>query len=220
MSESDGFFGGIKKILFKDESVSETTASSTSEQPKSNSPAVTIPATIESSSLSPDERMKEKVYKLLESLNQPGCDFLELWNATKENGEPTASSLKATFNTLKYVDKSLTKEKIITSGNYYKDELAKAIDSELNSKQTEKQQLEEEKQTKRQNLSAKVSDIEAQLKDLQEKLASTKEELSKIDADYEPKLKDIDQKMAIGKTTINTILQQMQSIITIVEKEF
>lgn len=219
--DSGGLFGGLKKLLFKED---ETTPVST---PQPETPAVketapVAPALVLSTETtfgSIDEQMRAKAYQLLESINQPGCDFLEVWNAAEENGGATGANIKSAFNALKYADKTLTKEKVLTTGAYYCDQLQKALDSDLAKKATQRQQLDAEKQRQRQQLSDTVTSLERQIADLQQSLTDKKKQLAELDSTFEPKMADLEQKMNTGKATISTIIQQMRNMLTVVEKE-
>lgn len=222
---SNSLFGGLKKLLFKDEFVAPGPPVNDTTQPErtvpvapqQNVPVKSFDAPATSGTV--DEQMKAKVYQMLESINQPGVDFLEVWNAAEENGGPTAQTVKMAYNTLKYADKSLTKEKLLSSGAYYIGELQKTIEADIQKKNAQRQHLEEEKSGKRQTLSTAVQDIERQIAELQKTLTARQNELSGLDATYEPKIQELQTKIATGKTAIYSMIQQMQSMLNIVEKE-
>jgi multidrug efflux pump subunit AcrA (membrane-fusion protein) len=163
--------------------------------------------------------MKAKAYQLLESINQPGVDFLEVWNASEEAGGINPQTVKATFSALKYADKTLTKDKLLTTGEYYCTQLQKAIDSDLQKKATERQQLEDRKAAERKQLATDISAVEAQLKALQQSLGEKQAQLTTLDASYEPKLRDLDEKISAGKATIDAMIREMQQLISIAKKE-
>lgn len=220
--ESGGLFGGLKRLLFKEDlsEPAQPVAPATSSQPTPQ--PVQPPATIteqETFTGTPDEQMRAKAYQLLESINQPGCDFMEVWNAAEENGGATGANIKSAFNALKYADKSLTKEKVLTSGAYYADELQKALDADIARKTAQRQQLDTEKQQQRQQLSDTVQSIEQQIADLQQSLTDKKNLLAELDNSYAPKITELEQKMSTGKATISAIIQKMRTMLSIVEKE-
>lgn len=226
-TQSGGLFGGLKKLLFKDDFVPQ--------QPEHNVPPP-LPVTPQQQAPPPlptasftqeskmttgtsDEQMRAKAYQLLESINQPGVDFLEVWNAAEENGGANAQSIKSAFNTLKYADKTLSKEKLMSTGVYYSNELQKALDADIAKKTAERQQLDSQKQQQRQALSGSVQSIEQQIADLQQSLTDKKKQLAELDASYEPKIADLELKMSTGRTTITAMIQQMRQMLSIVEKE-
>lgn len=234
--QSGGLFGGLKKFLFKDEETSGAAAASSGNTGNNNTQYNTPPPLPSSAATppplpaasftaeskvagNPDEQMRAKAYQLLESINQPGCDFLEVWNAAEENGGATAQNIKAAFNALKYADKTLTKEKVMSTGIYYANELQKALDADIAKKTAERQQLDTHKQQQRQSLSESIAATERQITELQQSLADKKKQLTELDAGYEPKIAELEQKMNTGRTTIIAMIQQMRQMLSIVEKE-
>jgi hypothetical protein len=229
---SGSLFGGLKKLLFKDEFIEQAAPTpvsppipdarpAQSQTPPPLPPSATglsadFGAPVTSNA---DEQLRTKAYQLLESINKPGVDFMEVWNAAEENGGVTAQNIRSAINALKYADKSLTKEKILTTGNYYFGELQKALDTDLARKAAQRQQLEAEKTQNRQNLSAGITDMEKQIAALQQSLADKKQQLAELDASYEPKMAEIERKMQSGKATITAVLQEMRAMLAIVEKE-
>jgi len=224
--QTGGLFSGLKKLLFKDEFSTPVTTTPTPTPPPL--PAAVPPplpaAAFSTESNLPatgvsDEQMRAKAYQLLESINQPGCDFLEVWNAAEENGGANAMNIKSAFNALKHADKTLTKDKVMSTGVYYANELQKALDAEVAKKTAERQQLEVQKRQQRQTLSDSVAAIEKQMADLQQSLTDKKKQLTELDAGYDPRFADLELKINTGKTTITTMIQQMRQMLSIVEKE-
>lgn len=225
MAEGNTLFAGLKKLLFKDDETTATQApapSASSPEPPPRQAPVSNPAP----SFVPrenipaeetDETTRAKAYQLLESINQPGVDFLEVWNAAAENGG--VSGLKAAFNALKYADKSLTREKVLSTGRYYTDALQKALDADLQKKAAQQKALEDEKATQRQSLGKEVSALEEQISGLQNTLSQKRSALAELDNSYEPRLRELEGKMASGKTTIEALLRQMQEVLAAAEKE-
>jgi hypothetical protein len=224
-NDTGGLFGGLKKLLFKegftDQASEPVSGDSGAGQP------VSVPHVNTDSVFSADKTvasgnaagMKAKAYQLLESINQPGVDFLEVWNASEEAGGINPQTVKATFSALKYADKTLTKDKLLTTGEYYCTQLQKAIDSDLQKKATERQQLEDRKAAERKQLATDISAVEAQLKALQQSLGEKQAQLTTLDASYEPKLRDLDEKISAGKATIDAMIREMQQLISIAKKE-
>lgn len=164
-----------------------------------------------------DDSTRAKAYQLLESMNQPGVDFLEVWNATSENGGP--AGLRAAFNALKFADKTLTREKVITTGRFYIDGLQKALQSDLERKAAQQRDLQEEKNRQREALGQEVASLEKQIADLQSRLLQKREALADMDSRYEPRLRELQQKMDSGKRTIEGMLRQMQALLQAAERE-
>lgn len=219
-------FSGLKRLIFKDTPETEAPASVPpppipEDRPARPTVAATAPPVFSDwpaqSHSGIDETTRAKAYQLLESINQPGVDFMEVWNATTENGGP--SGLKAAFNALKYADKTLTREKVITTGRFYIDSLQKALATDLEKKRSQQAQLEAEKATQHRTLTEAISGLEAQMAALQTALAEKREALAGLETQYAPKVQELEQKTQSGKVTIENLLQQMQNLLQVAERE-
>jgi hypothetical protein len=217
-----GLFGGLKRLLFKDDFVEVP--------PKEPTTPAAIPTGGGDSTAfgtntpnepmgETDSSMKAKAYQLLESINQPGVDFLEVWNASEEAGGINSQTVKTTFNALKYADKTLTKAKLLSTGEYYCAQLQKAIENDLQKKAAQREQLNQQKATERRDLADSITTVEKQISTLQQSLREKQAQLAALDATYEPRLRELDEKMTTGKATIDAMIKQMQSLIAIAQSE-
>ncbi|SHG02034.1 hypothetical protein [Pedobacter caeni] len=163
------------------------------------------------------KQMKLKVLEILEKINQPGIDFFEVWNAAAEMGSVNAGTLKAAFTSLKYVDKTLDKEKLSRTGQNYATELKKVIDKETAGKQTQKQNLEQNLVKEKASLTDEVQQIEKSILELREKLSLKQKDLNEINSKYEPQLLDIDNKIAIGNTAVAEVVADIQNALNLIE---
>jgi hypothetical protein len=221
-NSSGGLFGGLKKLLFKEDFSSLPSEGGAGAQASSAPPPADSGPSFgadNAPSQSNTDSMKAKAYQLLESINQPGVDFLEVWNATEEAGGINPQTVKTTFNALKYADKTLTREKLLSTGDYYCAQLQKAIDSDLQRKADQRQQLDQQKAAERRELSNGIAAIEKEISALQQNLVEKQRQLAALDANYEPKLRGLDEKMQAGRATIDAMIREMQSLIAIAQKE-
>lgn len=163
------------------------------------------------------KQMKVKVLEILEKINEPGLDFFEVWNAAAEMGSVNASSIKAAFTSLKYVDKTLDKNKLINSAERYTSELQKIIDKETTQKQQQKQDIEQSLIREKASLSDEITAIEKNIEELREKLNTKQKDLKEINNKYEPQLRDIDSKIAIGNTAVAEVVADIKNAIAIIE---
>jgi hypothetical protein len=165
------------------------------------------------------ESMKLKVYQLLESLNKPGVDFFEVWNAAVEMGGANAANLRAAFTSLKFADKSLSKERLLDTGNGYIASLQQVIRTEAQKRADEKAKLNQEKEQVRSSLSTEIRQIEEQIIALQQKLQAKQVERDQVDAKYDPRIQDIDQKIQSGQVSVNEVLAEMQEVMKIIQRD-
>ncbi|MCS4167019.1 hypothetical protein HS960_24145 [Sphingobacterium paramultivorum] len=167
------------------------------------------------------KEMKLKVYAILEKLNEQGVDFFEVWNAAAAMGKVEENTLKAAYTSLKFVDSSLTKDKLVATGTNYANKLKETIAKESEQKQAEKKKTEQDRTMEIANLNTEIKTITENIAKLQDDLQKKQVALEQINEKYEPRIKDIEQKINIGNaavdevvTEINTALQMINQSIT------
>ncbi|MEO6733041.1 MAG: hypothetical protein ABIN01_17590 [Ferruginibacter sp.] len=216
----EGILKGLKKILFTDSGREE--------------PMPTIaPAAAPAATITTDDRltvptdasgnnvkeMKLRVYQLLESINKPGCDFFEVWNASVEMGGANSGNIKAAYTSLKYADKTLTKDKLLETGDFYISSLTKVLDAETIKRQEEKDKLLVQKDQEKTSLTTEINELEKQIAALQKKLAEKKTQNEGINQKYQPQLEAIDAKISNGHQSVNSVINEMQQVVAIIQKE-
>ncbi|MBB6272682.1 hypothetical protein HDF26_003139 [Pedobacter cryoconitis] len=226
-NKSFGLLKSLKKLIFEDslepfvpevkpmagQPVVETkTGENVTKNPQTN-------LTQNTSALPPADvkQMKVKVLEILERINEPGMDFFEVWNAAAEMGSVNAGSIKAAFTSLKYVDKTLDKDKLVRTGQDYITELQKVIDKETSQKQLQKDSIEQNLIAEKANLTAEIQRLEQNIDELREKLNSRQKELKEINSKYEPQLQDIDAKITIGNTAVAEVITDIKNALNIIE---
>lgn len=214
----DGILKGLKKILFTN-SPDDPEQSVAAPSPASPIIADTNTGTPANEAGGNVKDMKLRIYQLLESVNKPGCDFFEVWNASIEMGGANSNNIKAAFTSLKYVDKSLNKEKLLETGEFYISSLVKVLDAEATKRKEEKNKLLSQKEQQKTNLSAEITDLERQIITLQNKLAEKKKESDSINDKYQPLISEIDQKITNGQQAVNNVVSEMQQVVSIIQKE-
>lgn len=223
-NQKGGFFSGLKKMIFKEEDVPLTTQQPEPAPVKASEQIVTEPRPVNAFGtnavpLEAREDAAKKAFQLIESINQPGVDFFEVWNAVEESGGEQAASLKQAFNTLKFADKSLTKEKLLSSGNYYKNELQKALDNDILKKNGEKTAITKKITESKASLTTEITSLEEQVKRLQKTIADKQAELSNLQTHWQPKLEEIEKKIQTGRHAIEGVIGKMQNLLALAEKE-
>lgn len=213
-----GILKGLKRVLFQHDHVTEEKGLT---EPQSVAGVKPSPAPKIESYFSEEgtKDMKLKVYQLLENLNKPGIDFFEVWNAAVEMGGANTNNIKAAFTSLKFADKTLDKARLLETGSGYVTALSSVIETETKKRMDEKLKLDKEKEQARTNLSNDIATIEQQISSLQEKLAIKKTELENIHAKYEPVISAIDVKIRSGQQSVNTVLQEMQQVMELINKD-
>ncbi|RAJ77428.1 hypothetical protein CLV59_107195 [Chitinophaga dinghuensis] len=222
---SFGILKSLKKLIFEDEPAAEASApAATPAAPAA--PEVRNPATysqtppplpITASPATDVKQMKIKVLEMLEKLNEPGVDFFEVWNAAAEMGAVDANTLKAAFTSLKYVDKTLTKEKLTATGKRYADQLQDIISRETTQKQQQKQSVEQQQVKEKESLVTEIQELERKLNELRQQLDNKQKDLREINGKYEPQLRDIDNKIAIGNNAVAEVIADIRKALDLIE---
>lgn len=239
MGESNQGFGngilkGLKRVLFTsapDENPNTTYPADPSAQtankpplpsPKvADNPVVMTPFPVAPSpEMGNDVKdMKLKVYQLLEQMNKPGVDFFEVWNAAVEMGGANANNLKSAFTSLRFADKSLSKSRLIESGNGYVKDLQSVFENESKKRQQEKASIAAEKEQVRTGLTSEIEGIQMQITELQKKMNIQQKKLLSLDENYNPRLLAIEQKINNGSDAVQSVLAEMQQVLQIINKE-
>lgn len=228
MSETPSGFGsgilkGLKKILFTGDEAASPPQPVQEQKPATPGPPQPPVSAPVAPSFSPpadaDKEMKLKIYQLLESMNRPGVDFFEVWNAASEMGGASPSNIKAAFTSLKFADKTLSKAKLLETGDFYKTTLQKTIDAETQKRQDEKAALNKEKEQMASSLSTEIKSIEQQIQTLQEKLSTKQNDRNTISEKYEPRIATIDTRIQTGRQSVAEVLTEMQQVIDTIQKE-
>lgn len=216
----EGILKGLKKILFTNADPDET-----QQIPANKIPAVPAITTHETSFAGTDtsgsnvKEMKLRIYELLESINKPGLDFFEVWNASIEMGGANAGNIKGAYTSLKYVDKALTKQKLLETGDFYISSLSRILETETVKRQEEKDKLLVQKEKEKTSLTGEINDLEQQIIALQKKLADKKMQSDGINQKYQPLISEIDHKISNGHQSVNSVLNEMQQVVALIQKE-
>jgi len=217
-----GILRSLKKLIFED-SPEPNPSNPSATETAANTLVVTKHEPIDLTPKNPVlpetdiKQMKIKVIGMLEKINEPGIDFFEVWNAAAEMGNVEPNNIKAAFTSLKYVDKTLDKNKLLTTGRKYADEIKKVIDKETAQKNEQKQNIEQNLIKEKANLTSEIKSIEQNIADLKEKLLNKQQDLKEINNKYEPGLKEIDNKISIGNIAVNEVINDIEKTLKIIE---
>ena len=215
----DGILKGLKRILFTTEAGEPEPIAPAAIPPGSSSNTAAKSAPVMNDADGSTKDMKLRIYQLLESINKPGCDFFEVWNASVEMGGANSNNIRAAYTSLKYVDKSLNKQKLLETGDYYISSLVKVLETESSKRKEEKDKLLAQKEQQKTNLSTEIADLERQLAALQNRLAEKRKESESINEKYQPLVSEIDHKIISGQQAVNSVVDEMQQVVSIIQKE-
>ncbi|GEM64669.1 hypothetical protein SF1_26510 [Sphingobacterium faecium NBRC 15299] len=238
-NKSSSILNSLKKLIFTDhqETSSEERSPSPIKQQNPTPPTITKEYTnasernpISNNQLPPAipitandgstdiKQMKLKVLGILERLNEQGLDFFEVWNAAAAMGKVDENTIKAAYTSLKYVDNTLTKEKLKTTGTNYANKLKETIAKETQQKEAEKQKTEQDREFEKTTLNNEIKTLTDSISKLQDDLQKKQVALAQINTKYEPKLKEIEQKISIGNAAVNEVVTDIQTTLAIIDR--
>jgi hypothetical protein len=189
---------------------SEATASAMSFPPV----AQTQPTFVGTSSVSPEhlDKAMDLYQKAFEGLNLVGFDFYEYLSAVVTGGIDSPQVYNMTLQIASGMDKSVSKETLITQADFYVAEIQKIYEEYLakgNSKKDEELSL---KANENQLLTHELETMENQLEVLKGQIEDRKTKLSAIDGKYQPKLSEINSKLAANDMAKDRIIQTIQKV--------
>jgi len=220
-----GIFSSLRKLIFVDPPEEEQPVSrqglpaSVSLDQKLDAPInigkepskTTISAAPPAGGQRSSDDMVNKIYALLETINKPGIDFFEFWNAASAMGGTTPSNLQNAYTALNVL--GLTKEKILSSGQAYKQELSQRLNEEINRKSAEKTGLETKLRNERVQLEQQKKDTEEKIQQLTASLTDINSRLVQLDSQYKPQLDAINTRIEAGGQALETVLNEMQAVL-------
>ncbi|MGJ7030755.1 hypothetical protein [Niabella hirudinis] len=218
---SSGILRNIKRLIFEDDETVHEEPGEPAPPPSVPVKPVTVYARPAEAGAAPGSDLKEmkaRVLELLEKLNEEGIDFFEVWNAAADMGTIDAGSIRAAFTSLKYVDKSLTKERLLSSARNYAAKIQGVIDQDVAQKQNQKQTVQDNLVKEKQLLEREIGELETKIKELQRKLSEKQQSYKALDGKYDGQLKDIDQKISLGRSAVNEVVHDIQQAISIIEQ--
>ena len=230
-----GILNSLKKLIFEDDQPQQASQEQRSPSPAPEPERPHVPPTDPSPSAATGKtpppipitandgttdlkQMKLKVYAILEKLNEQGVDFFEVWNAAAAMRKVEENTLKAAYTSLKFVDSSLSKDKLIATGTNYANKLKETIAKESEQKQAEKKKTEQDRTIEIANLNSEIKTITENIAKLQDDLQKKQLALGQINEKYEPKIKDIEQKINIGNAAVDEVVAEINTALHMINQ--
>lgn len=159
----------------------------------------------------------EKIMKLYEdgfaSLNKPGVEFYEFFEAIVEAGMNDPAAYKMALKILSKNEKTMTKDSLIGQSQYYIDELTKVHAGYKTDGIKMKNELMGNKESEGNKLKIDIKTIQDQIESMKNQLTGKQAQLSQIDAKYQPKIGDLDCKMMANDEAKNRILGTINNVV-------
>jgi hypothetical protein len=149
-----------------------------------------------------------------DSLNQAGYDFYEFYQAIMQGGVDNAQIYPMAFTMANAMDKTLTKDKLIQTADFYLNEINKVYSDYVAKGNGKKQDLTLQKNNENQALVNELSMMEQQMEALRTQIQDRQNKLNAIDTKYGPMINEIDSKISANeaaKTQITNSIQQVKN---------
>jgi archaellum component FlaC len=217
-----GIFSGLKKMVFTEDYLdtgnaadkeTKPTATTTASSSKTPAPVPNNTGIITTNIASDD--MVQKIYSLFETMNKPGIDFFELWNAAEAMGGVTVNNLQNAFTTLKVL--GLDKDTVLNTGEAYCTELQNKLNADIQKKKDEKDSIAVALQNEKKQLERDKQDFENKIQLLSSQLAETTSKLSQLDSKYTPQIQSIETKIQSGVNALNVVVSEIKAVLITVK---
>ena len=229
---------GLKDwFIVSDENATTPTTSATVEQPKETTrfpEAVKFPEASPSTSSTPsfvsappiptnvtDEHFQKalELYQNgFDSLNQPGYDFYEFYQAVMNTGVDNPQIYTMAFSMGIAMDKTITKHKLSEQADFYLSEILKVYNDYVSKGDAKRNDVINQKTHENQTLVDSLNSLNQQLEAIKIQIADKQEKLSAIDTKYNPMIEEVDNKIRaneLAKTKlVDSINRVKQGIIT------
>lgn len=159
----------------------------------------------------------ENIMKLYEdgfaSLNRPGIEFYEFFEAVVGGGMDNPMTYKIALKTLSSMEKSMTKDSLVAQSQFYIDELTKVHAGYNAEGLRKKNDLIADKNSEGQKLQIDIKTMQDQIESLKNQLSVKQTQLSQIDAKYQPKVGDFDCRLMANNEAKNRILGTIDAVV-------
>jgi hypothetical protein len=147
-----------------------------------------------------------------DSLNQAGYDFYEFYQAIVQGGIDNPQLYPMAFTMANAMDKTLTKDKLVQSADFYLNEINKVYSDYVAKGNTKKEELTIQKNNENQALVNELSMMEQQMEALKTQIQDRQNKLNAIDTKYGPMISEIDSKILANETAKTQITNSIQQV--------
>ena len=137
----------------------------------------------------------EMYEKGFESLNQTGYDFYEYFKAVMATDPNNPQSYLMAYTMANSMDKSITKNTLLNSGQFYLAEVQKVYAKYNADGNNLKSNILEKQKTEKENLQSEIKTIQNKIVVLQAELEHKQRDLLNYDAGHYGKMQEVEQKI-------------------------
>jgi hypothetical protein len=179
-------------------------------------PAVTTPTFTSSSSQGVSEEQLAKALATytngFDSLNQPGYDFYEFYQAVIGAGVENPQIYTMAFAMGTGMDKTITKSKLITQSDFYLTEINKVYSDFVAKGNAKRQEVIDQKNHENQSLMGELDLMKQQLEQLQIQISDRQNKLSVIDSKYGPVISEVENKLTANNMAKDKIVSSIELV--------
>lgn len=158
----------------------------------------------------------DKAYGLyqagFDSLNQPGYDFYEYFKMVVAGGIENTPIYGMAFAMGKSVEPNMNKAGLINQADFYLSEINKVYEQYSTQGNTKKGELVNRKASEKQSLESDVDSIKQQIEALLIQQRASEKKLNEIDSNYAGQLNEIDCKITANNLAKDKIIGQIQAV--------
>lgn len=158
------------------------------------------------------EKTLELYQQGFDSLNQPGYDFYEYYQAVVSAGIDNPQIYQMAFTMASAMDKTISKDKLIQQSDFYITEITKVHTNYVEKGNTKKEELIQQKTHENQSLVGELDLMKQQLEALKTQIADREHKLQAIDGKYGPKLQEIEGKLAANDLAKEKVVKSIEQV--------
>lgn len=170
---------------------------------------ITTPTSVSNEHL---EKALELYQKGFDSLNQPGYDFYEFYQAIMQAGPTNPQIYNMAFTMASAMDKTITKDRLVQQSDYYLSEIEKVYNDYVTKGNAKREELVAQKKHENESLVGELSLLKQQLEAITTQIADRENKLSVIDVKYSPMISDVEGKMNANQIAKSKVTQSIEQV--------
>lgn len=155
----------------------------------------------------------EMYEKGFNSLNQEGYDFFEFFQAIVEAGMDNAQVYNMGMTMAKAMDKSISKDRLISQSQHYINELTKVHENYVKSGNNKKVELTSQKDLENRHLQQELEALKIQRDEINRQINTCETKLSQIDSKYQPQITEVECKLMANNFAKDKLLSAITTVV-------
>jgi hypothetical protein len=146
------------------------------------------------------------------SLKQAGYDFQNFYDALSEEDKKNPSVYQMAVRFASSMDKSVSKDKLIQSADYYIGKIKENYSAYVASGNGKKQAVLNQKADENRNLTSELEMLEGQAQAIQTQIADRRNKIASIDNKYAGQLSEIDSKLIANDIAKDQVVGSLEFV--------